>query len=125
MPGLLQRAAHHNGIVLLQVQQRPVPFDQLTLNRYEPGEGIRAHVDLLRFDNGVAIVSLGSPAVMSFTRGPATQRILLQPGDLLLLEGEARCATLAFLSNSEPNYSSGPAWAAACMWGVLRRMFMG
>ena len=66
-------------------------FDQLVVNRYEPGEGICAHVDLLRFADGVAILSLGSPAVMSFTMGSSARNILLEPGDLLLLEGEARC----------------------------------
>lgn len=66
-------------------------FDQMTVNRYEPGEGICAHVDLLRFAGHVAILSLGSPAVMTFILGSSARDVLLEPGDLLLLEGEARC----------------------------------
>ena len=93
--------------------------------RYQPGEGIKAHVDLVRFADGIAAVSLGSSAVMVFRRaGPGqaaagremswqakkqkkprsppvaegnevsrdddTVRLLLLPGDLLCLEGDAR-----------------------------------
>lgn len=42
-------------------------FDQMIVNSYQPGEGICAHVDLLRFEDGIAIVSLESPCVMHFT----------------------------------------------------------
>ena len=108
-------------------------FDQMIVNSYKPGEGIRSHIDLMKFDDGIAIMSLGSPATMTFTRaealGTATdqsdaerqaassktcngcsdkklvsprpsddsrnmnslqQNIVLEPGDLLLLHGEAR-----------------------------------
>ena len=65
-------------------------FDQLTANVYEPGEGICAHVDLHKFEDGIAIVSLGSAAVMDFTFGSCHERLLLRPGDVLLLEGDAR-----------------------------------
>ncbi|KAH7655015.1 tRNA (carboxymethyluridine(34)-5-O)-methyltransferase protein [Dioscorea alata] len=60
------------------VEDQPLPsdllwreplFDQLIVNVYEPGEGICAHVDLMRFDDGIAIVSLESTCVMHFTRG--------------------------------------------------------
>ncbi|CAO2150000.1 unnamed protein product [Urochloa humidicola] len=43
-------------------------FDQMIANRYNPGEGICAHVDLMRFDDGIAIVSLESACVMHFSR---------------------------------------------------------
>lgn len=108
----------------------------MIVNGYQPGEGIAAHVDLLKFDDGIAIVSLAAPAVMAFTKvggalkgntlaggspsegcanaslpqlaqcnapdssedATATSKIqascrfdvLLEPGDLLLLCGEAR-----------------------------------
>ncbi|RID43294.1 hypothetical protein BRARA_I00161 [Brassica rapa] len=69
-------------------------FDQLIVNLYQPGEGICAHVDLLRFKDGIAIVSLESPCVMRFS--PAEQGegegvdVLLSPGSLILMSGEAR-----------------------------------
>ncbi|CAN6969781.1 unnamed protein product [Brassica rapa subsp. trilocularis] len=69
-------------------------FNQLIVNLYQPGEGICAHVDLLRFEDGIAIVSLESPCVMRFS--PAEQGegegvdVLLSPGSLILMSGEAR-----------------------------------
>jgi hypothetical protein len=43
---------------------------QAILNRYEPGEGITPHVDLLkRFGDGIIGVSLGAGCVMDFQRG--------------------------------------------------------
>lgn len=75
-----------------QIRSRQPLFDQLTANVYEPGEGICAHVDLHKFEDGIAIVSLGSAAVMDFTFGSCHERLLLRPGDVLLLEGDARWA---------------------------------
>ncbi|KAK1647913.1 hypothetical protein QYE76_065718 [Lolium multiflorum] len=81
-------------------------FDQLIANRYTPGEGICAHVDLMRFDDGIAIVSLESACVMNFSRECAaydtqnTQKhgesestnvpVYLNPGSLVVLSGDAR-----------------------------------
>lgn len=83
-------------------------FDQMIANRYRPGEGICAHVDLMRFDDGIAIVSLESACVMHFSQAEATRGsaasdtlkqgdgestkvpILLNPGSLVLMSGDAR-----------------------------------
>uniref|UniRef100_A0ACD5W7Y3 Uncharacterized protein n=1 Tax=Avena sativa TaxID=4498 RepID=A0ACD5W7Y3_AVESA len=78
-------------------------FDQLIANRYKPGEGICAHVDLMRFDDGIAIVSLESACVMRFSRECAandTQKhgeneptdvpVCLNPGSLVVMSGDAR-----------------------------------
>ncbi|WOL17820.1 hypothetical protein Cni_G26613 [Canna indica] len=84
-------------------------FDQLIANVYNPGEGICAHVDLMRFADGIAIISLESECVMHFTRpkqgesnnevqgevqgeeGPLIRvPVLLNPGSLVLMSGEAR-----------------------------------
>ncbi|XP_007050875.2 PREDICTED: alkylated DNA repair protein alkB homolog 8 [Theobroma cacao] len=80
-------------------------FDQLIVNVYHPGEGICAHVDLMRFEDGIAIVSLESSCVMHFTRVEAGSNIVeqgemhlrvgkipvhLTPGSLVLMSGEAR-----------------------------------
>lgn len=51
----------------MQILCRQPSFDQMIVNGYEPGEGISSHVDLLQFDDGIAIISLGSPTTMSFT----------------------------------------------------------
>lgn len=39
-------------------------FDQFILNLYHPGDGIKAHVDLLKFEDGVVVFSFGDAAVM-------------------------------------------------------------
>ena len=76
--------------------RRPL-FDMLALNTYPPGTGLTPHVDLAQFEDGVAIVSLGSPVVMRFEPlNPAAAAhvrgggVLLGPGDVLTLCGEAR-----------------------------------
>ncbi|XP_048490101.1 uncharacterized protein LOC104899068 isoform X2 [Beta vulgaris subsp. vulgaris] len=75
-------------------------FDQLILNVYQPGEGICAHVDLMRFEDGIAIVSLESSCVMHFSpvegngevEVPLAIKIpvYLTPGSLVIMSGDAR-----------------------------------
>jgi len=65
-------------------------FDQMIINVYHPGQGIKAHVDLAKFDDGIASVSLGSTCVMLFARQQEEVPVLLEPGDLLLMCGPAR-----------------------------------
>ena len=77
--------------LIMQIAERQPLFDQLIANKYKPGEGLKAHVDLMRFKDGIAIVSLQAAATLSFTKGKSKVDVLLLPGDLLLLEGEARC----------------------------------
>jgi len=66
---------------------------QATLNRYEPGEGITPHVDLLkRFGDGIIGVSLGAGCAMDFkeVEGDARWSIWLPPLSIIVLEGDAR-----------------------------------
>ncbi|KAL4603600.1 hypothetical protein ACB092_10G135600 [Castanea dentata] len=77
-------------------------FDQLIVNVYQPGEGISAHIDLMRFEDGIAIVSLESSCVMHFTQVDRTDcdikmdppmtkiPVYLTPGSLVLMSEEAR-----------------------------------
>ncbi|GAN00721.1 oxidoreductase, 2OG-Fe(II) oxygenase family protein [Mucor ambiguus] len=79
-------------------------FDQAILNMYKKGEGITSHVDLLRFEDGILIISLMSSCIMTMrpARKDATSYhaentddnnkydILLCPGDVLALSQEAR-----------------------------------
>ena len=69
-------------------------------------QGICAHVDLLRFEDGIAIISLESSCVMHFSRAESAADgvenegksdssstrvpVLLAPGSLVLMSGEAR-----------------------------------
>lgn len=77
----------------LHLLSRQPLFDQMIVNVYQPGEGICAHVDLLRFEDGIAIVSLESSCVMHFTsldNQLVSVPHLLNPGSLLVMSGEAR-----------------------------------
>lgn len=67
--------------------------DCAIVQRYDPGQGIRPHVDLDRFRDGVAILSLLSGCVMDLyadSADQATERIYLPPRSLLLMRGDAR-----------------------------------
>ncbi|XP_051118700.1 uncharacterized protein LOC127242958 [Andrographis paniculata] len=73
-------------------------FNQFIVNIYKPGEGICAHVDLMRFEDGIAIVSLESSCLMHFSpvedenaeKNSAKIPVLLNPGSIVLMWGEAR-----------------------------------
>jgi alkylated DNA repair dioxygenase AlkB len=67
--------------------------DQLIVNEYEPGQGISEHIDCVPcFDETIFSLSLGSACVMNFTRVEPLDKVslLLEPGSLLILRGEAR-----------------------------------
>ncbi|CAO3652136.1 unnamed protein product [Mucor hiemalis] len=95
------------GLFQNDILNREPIFDQAILNLYKKGEGICSHVDLLRFEDGILIVSLLSSCVMTMRpvtsnskpsyhnndqiEDPVnTQQILLCPGDVLALSEEAR-----------------------------------
>ncbi|RDY02139.1 SPAP8A3.02c, partial [Mucuna pruriens] len=89
------QAQQHPPPFPLQLLHREPLFDQMIANVYQPGEGICAHVDLLRFDDGIAILSFQSNCVMHFTPvsndSPSVPvAVLLTPGSLILMSGEAR-----------------------------------
>lgn len=64
---------------------------QAIFNLYYPGQGISPHVDLPhRYEDGIIGISLCGSAVMEFTRGTELYAVLLRPGDVYVLSGEAR-----------------------------------
>uniref|UniRef100_A0A8C4NFD8 tRNA (carboxymethyluridine(34)-5-O)-methyltransferase n=1 Tax=Eptatretus burgeri TaxID=7764 RepID=A0A8C4NFD8_EPTBU len=78
-----------NCLVAGYIQHRP---DQLTVNRYEPGQGIPPHVDThSAFEDGIVSLSLGSQVVMDF-RHPCGTRVpvFLPARSLLVMSGESR-----------------------------------
>ena len=69
------------------------PFNSTAINVYKPHDVLVPHVDLSHYADGVAIVSLGGPVVMSLTHlhdATRTCAVLLRPGDILTLHGDAR-----------------------------------
>ncbi|KAG2224584.1 hypothetical protein INT45_003724 [Circinella minor] len=69
--------------------RRPL-FDQAFINLYPKGKGIKSHVDLLRFDDGILSISLLSSCVMMMKKDNQKIPVVLRPGDVLALSGEAR-----------------------------------
>ncbi|KAF0697787.1 Aste57867_11546 [Aphanomyces stellatus] len=68
--------------------------DQITINEYEPGQGIAPHVDTPGvFTEYIASLSLGSDIVMDFrlaSNPSVVKRVHLKRGSLCLMVGEAR-----------------------------------
>ncbi|XP_060065230.1 alkylated DNA repair protein alkB homolog 8-like [Ylistrum balloti] len=66
--------------------------DQVTVNKYLPGQGIPPHVDTpAAFEDGIMSLSLGSQVLMDF-RHPNGKHlsVLLPPCSLLIMTGESR-----------------------------------
>ena len=66
---------------------------QLTVNEYEPGQGIAAHIDTYNcFGPEILVISMGSPVTMNMQNRETGQRkaVLLPARSLLLLSGPAR-----------------------------------
>jgi alkylated DNA repair dioxygenase AlkB len=67
--------------------------DQVIVNEYQPGQGISAHIDCEPcFGDTIASLSLGSDAVMRFSRPDGAEAIdlPLQTRSLVVLSGDAR-----------------------------------
>ncbi|EFN89740.1 Alkylated DNA repair protein alkB-like protein 8 [Harpegnathos saltator] len=68
-------------------------YDQLTINKYLPGQGIPPHVDTHSvFEDTILSLSLGSLCVMNFRRTDRKIDVLLPARSLLIMTGEARYA---------------------------------
>eukprot|EP00123_Amoebidium_parasiticum_P009444 comp19479_c0_seq1/m.22690 comp19479_c0_seq1/g.22690 ORF comp19479_c0_seq1/g.22690 comp19479_c0_seq1/m.22690 type:complete len:226 (-) comp19479_c0_seq1:349-1026(-) len=88
-----QQCAQHNSLLPEELVSREPLFDQMILNMYHMGDGIKPHVDLARFEDGIAIVSLGSSCDMQFYLvgdDKVVREANLDPGDLLLMHGPGR-----------------------------------
>ncbi|XP_056416304.1 alkylated DNA repair protein alkB homolog 8 [Hyla sarda] len=66
--------------------------DQLTINQYEPGQGIPPHIDThSAFEDEILSLSLGSEIVMDFRHPDGTSVPVMVPRrSLLVMSGEAR-----------------------------------
>jgi alkylated DNA repair dioxygenase AlkB len=67
--------------------------DQVIINEYLPGQGIGRHVDCVKcFGDTVASISLLSTVPMDFEQLGSSEMdsLLLSPGSLLILSGDAR-----------------------------------
>ena len=67
--------------------------DQITVNYYDPGQGIPPHIDNINaFDNYIISLSLISGIQMEFRQNGTKNfsKIYLQPNSLLVLKGDSR-----------------------------------
>ncbi|GFO09157.1 alkylated DNA repair protein alkb homolog 8 [Plakobranchus ocellatus] len=66
--------------------------DQLTINSYQPGQGIPPHVDTREaFEDGIVSLSLGSSIVMDFSHPDGRHvSVLLPRRSLMVMNGESR-----------------------------------
>ncbi|KAL6258325.1 hypothetical protein P5V15_010272 [Pogonomyrmex californicus] len=68
-------------------------YDQLTINKYLPGQGIPSHIDTHSiFEDTILSLSLGSACIMNFKRNNKKIDIFLPARSLLIMSGEARYA---------------------------------
>ncbi|GAX19375.1 alkylated DNA repair protein alkB homolog 8 [Fistulifera solaris] len=94
--GVIERVRRTKFIEEDDGERSYATINQLTVNRYAPGEGIGSHVDTpSAFGDGLISISLGSGIVMEFncvqeeTKGLRKQ-VFLPPRSLLLMSKEAR-----------------------------------
>lgn len=64
--------------------------NQITVNKYLPGEGISPHVGNDNTESEIVRVSLGSPALMVFEKESRKVEIPLVPGSLFVISREAK-----------------------------------
>ncbi|KAI8324215.1 hypothetical protein GQ54DRAFT_79690 [Martensiomyces pterosporus] len=102
--------ALHPHLLPTDLRARSMLFDQAIINLYDPGEGIGDHIDLLRFADGIVGFSFGSPATLRLrpvdsadierashyaveqqeTGDPRQVLLVISPGDVYAMSGEAR-----------------------------------
>ena len=84
-----------NGDESKSTLKRFSDLNQITVNVYEPGEGIGSHVDTpSAFDDGLISLSLNGGVVMEFRKHGSADKtkklVFLPPRSLLLMSGPAR-----------------------------------
>lgn len=68
-------------------------YDQLTINKYLPGQGIPPHIDTHSvFEDTILSLSLGSACIMNFKKEDQNINVFLPARSLLIMTGEARYA---------------------------------
>ncbi|AYV76722.1 MAG: alpha-ketoglutarate-dependent dioxygenase AlkB [Terrestrivirus sp.] len=65
-------------------------FNQCIVNNYECGEGISPHTDLDKFGPVIGCFTLGSGALMKFTKGDMCVDLYTEDRSLYIMSGEAR-----------------------------------
>lgn len=77
------------GQEMLNFNRKPL-FNQCIANYYQDSQGIKPHVDLMKFDDGILIISLSGTCQMDFIKNDQIVSFFLKPGDVISLSNEAR-----------------------------------
>ncbi len=64
--------------------------DQVIINEYYPGQGIRSHKDRNYFENQICGVNLGSSCIMQFTRGAEKIDVEIPRRSVYVMQDDAR-----------------------------------
>jgi alkylated DNA repair protein alkB family protein 8 len=86
MPPLIQKLSEQivdRGIVVVQP-------DQVIINEYLPGQGIRPHKDRNYFENQICGINLGSGCIMRFLKGTEVVDIEVPRRSLYVMQDEVR-----------------------------------
>jgi len=93
IPAFLDRVQEIGKELLVPgLRGREPVFNQGICNRYFPGQGLKQHVDLTRFENGIIVASITGTCSFEFMKmgGSEVIPVFLEPGDVISLNGEAR-----------------------------------
>jgi len=71
------------------LNRNPV-FNQAVINVYERGQGLKSHIDLDKFEDGILVCNLIGTVNFAFTRNEEENSIVMNPGDCLIMTGESR-----------------------------------
>lgn len=74
----------------LKIIDENYEFNQCIINKYEPGQGISAHIDDKKYGGVVASFTIGGGAMMVFQKNDETHNIYVKSNSLYIMSGDAR-----------------------------------
>ncbi|TDH26380.1 alpha-ketoglutarate-dependent dioxygenase AlkB [Segetibacter sp. 3557_3] len=86
MPPLIQQLSAQ----IVERQIVVVQPDQVIINEYQPGQGIRPHKDRNYYDNQICGINLGSGCIMRFLKGTEVVDIEVPRRSLYVMQDEVR-----------------------------------
>jgi alkylated DNA repair dioxygenase AlkB len=74
----------------LNIIDEKYEFNQCIINKYEPGQGISAHIDDKKYGRVVASFTIGGGAMMVFEKDDEIHNIYAKTNSLYIMSGDAR-----------------------------------
>lgn len=65
-------------------------FNQCIINNYESGQGISSHIDLLGYGDTIGCFTIGSGAIMKFTKDNIKEELYVEKDSLYIMSKDAR-----------------------------------